>query len=73
MALKRKLEEFDVSEVKECYNAVVHCVMTDLSPVKKSKKDETKKYFSGQISDGKECLRVIRTGSASGHIQCTKV
>ena len=38
MACKRKLEEFDVSEVKECENAVAHGVVTELSPLKKSKK-----------------------------------
>ena len=36
MAMK-KLEEFDVSEVKESDGAIVHGVVTNLSPVKKSK------------------------------------
>ena len=59
MALNRKFEEFDVSEVKESGNAVVHGVMTDVSPVKKSKNDQSIKYFSGQLSNSKGCMRVI--------------
>ena len=61
MARKRKLamEEFDVGDVKECGSAIVHGVVTDLSPVKKSKKDEKMRYFSGQLSDDKSCVRVI--------------
>ena len=58
MALKRRLE-FDVSEAKECGSAVVHSVVVEVSPVKKSKKDEKVKYFRGQISNGKESVRVI--------------
>lgn len=45
MACKRKLDYFDVSTVKESANAVVDGVMTDLSPVKNSKKDDAVKYF----------------------------
>ena len=58
MAMKRKLEEFDVSKVKINDGTIVHGVVTDLSPMKKSKKDESRKYFSAQVSDGKKCLRV---------------
>ena len=42
--------------MKESKNAVVHGVITQ---VKKSKKDESVKYFSGQVSDGKDSVRVI--------------
>jgi hypothetical protein len=56
MACKRKA---DVSEVKESKNAVVHGVITELSPVKKSRKNESVKYFSGQLCDGKDSVRVI--------------
>lgn len=59
MACKRKLDDFDASEVKESKNAVVHGVITELSPVKKSKKDESVKYFSGKLSDDKDSVRVI--------------
>ena len=59
MACKRKLDDFNASEVKESKNAVVHGVITELSPVKKSKKDESVKYFSGKLSDDKDSVRVI--------------
>ena len=58
MAKKRKLEEEVMSKVKKCGNAVVHSVVTDLSPIMNSKKDTNTKYFRGQISDGKECKGV---------------
>ena len=55
------LEEFDVSEVacKECSKAIIHGVVTELSPIKKSKEDESRKYFFGAMSDGKHCVRVV--------------
>lgn len=58
MACKRKLDYFDASTAKESANAVVDGVMTDLSPVKKNKKDDAVKYFYGEVSDGKAKLRV---------------
>ena len=36
MACKRKLEEFDVSEVKECGNAIIHSILSELSALKNS-------------------------------------
>ena len=57
--MKRKFEEFDVSEIKESGNAAVHGVFTEVSPIKKSKKDDKVKYFHGQFSDSKGCARVI--------------
>ena len=59
MACKRKLEEFDVSEVKECKNAVVHGVVTELSPLKRSRKSGDVRYFYGQMGDGKGDARLI--------------
>ena len=61
MACKRKInfDEFDVSEVMESKNAIVHGVVTDLKPLKKSKKDEIVKYFSGELCDGKSSVRLI--------------
>jgi ssDNA-binding replication factor A large subunit len=59
MACKRKADDFDASEVKESKNVVVHGVITELSPVKKSRKNESIKYFSGQLCDGKDSVRVI--------------
>ena len=45
--------------VKNTPNAIVHGIITDLSPVKKSRKDEKVEYFKGQLSDGKGYMRVI--------------
>jgi hypothetical protein len=44
MACKRKVDDFDASEVKESKNAVVHGVMTELSPAKKSRKNDSIRY-----------------------------
>ena len=44
--MKRKLEEFDLCNLKECRSAIVHGVVTELSPVKRSKRDDVK-YFRG--------------------------
>ena len=57
---KRKIEEvdIDVSDVKTTLdNAKVHGVVTELSPVKLSKKNQ--KYFSGRITDGKNTIGVL--------------
>ena len=56
MACKRKLDYFEVSVAKESSNTVVDGMVTELSPVKK---DESVKYFSGEVCDGKGSLRVI--------------
>ena len=58
MAFKRKLE-FDVSEAEECGIAVVHGVVVEVTPVKKSRSDKKVKYFNGQISDGKKSVRLV--------------
>ena len=42
----------------------VHGVMTELSPVKVSRKNEKIKYFSGKLSDGKKAVRVISFDAA---------
>ena len=44
---KRKAVELDVSDIKESFDgATVHGVVVELSPVKTSRKDSAKKYFS---------------------------
>ena len=58
MGTKRKVEEFDVCDI-------VHGVVTELSPIKKSKKEEKLKYFSDQLSDEKKCVCVISFESPS--------
>lgn len=59
MAMKRKLEEFNLCDLKECRSAIIHGVVTELSPVKRSKRDDNVKYFSGQLCDGKISVRVV--------------
>ena len=59
MAAKRKFEEFDVSNRKQSPNAIVHGVVTSLSPIKNSKKSENVEFFSGLFSDGNGCKRLI--------------
>ena len=56
---KRKLEQdFDVSEVDApCSDVNIHGVVTELSPVKVSRKNV--KYFDGKLSDGKKSMRIV--------------
>ena len=54
MATKRMIEEFDVCDIKESRTVIVQ-----LSPIKRSRKDESLKYFTGQLSEGKKYLWVI--------------
>ncbi len=57
---KRSLEEVDVSEIDCGHQEVtVHGVITELSPVKVSRKNEQVKYFGGKLSDGKKTMRVV--------------
>ena len=53
------MAEYDVGEIKECGSAIVHGVVTNLSPMKKSRRDEKMKYFDGQLSNEKSCVWVI--------------
>ena len=59
MAVKRKRGE-DVSEVDSaCTDMSIHGIVTQLSPVKVSHKNEKVRYFDGKLSDGKKTLRVV--------------
>ena len=51
--------EWDASEIEPSDSACIHGIVTDLSPVKKGKKNEAVKYFLGELSDGKKFVRVI--------------
>lgn len=60
MSRKRSVEDFKVSELEECDGqATVHGMVTELSPLKRSKKDDSVRYFFGTMSDGKSSVRVI--------------
>ena len=50
---KRKSEEWDVSEIQECTSAEVHFVVSELSPIKESRKNKKVKYFDLRVTDGK--------------------
>lgn len=50
---KRKLEDIDVLEIDSPFaNVTVHGVVTSLSPVKVSRKNDQKGYFHANITDG---------------------
>lgn len=51
-------EVFEVGDLRESGSAIVHGVVTDLSPVRKSKRDEKVKFFSGQICNSMSNVRV---------------
>lgn len=53
-------EDYDVSEI-ECPldKATVHGIVTDLSPIKSSRKNEQIKYFNAKLTDGKKTVRVV--------------
>jgi len=55
---KHKFEELELSNLSEsCKHAIVHGVVTELSPVKQSAKNC--KYFQAQLSDGKKTIKVV--------------
>ncbi len=56
---KRSENEWDVSEIKECPNATVHGVVTQLSPVKTSRKNSSVRYLDRRMSNGKKSVRVV--------------
>ena len=58
---KRKVvaDEWEVSEIAESKSTNVHGVVTEVSPVKKSKCNPSVKYFDGKISDGKESVHIV--------------
>ena len=57
---KRKLEYLDVSDIGgPTEAATVSGIVTELSPVKVSRKNSQVKYFSGKVTDGKKTVRVV--------------
>ena len=40
-------------------NVTIRGVVTDISPIKESKRDSRLKYFTGKITDGKKTLRMV--------------
>ncbi len=56
---ERTEQDWDVSEVEECPSATVHGVVTQVSPVKTSRRNPSVRYFDGRITDGKKSVRVV--------------
>lgn len=56
---KRKFDEYDVGEVEESKTTIVHSVVTQLSPVRVSKRNTSVRYFDGTLSNGKSNVRVV--------------
>ena len=56
-AVDREIEVSEANDVEE--NVTIHGVVTELSPIKTSKKNSTVKYFMGMLSDGRKSLRMV--------------
>ena len=56
---KRKEDTWDVSNIEESFAATVSGLITQVSPIKNSKKNANVRYFNGRISDGKQTARII--------------
>ena len=51
---------YDVSELDSpCSQVDINGIVTQLSPVKKSRTNDRVRYFDGKLSDGKKTLRVV--------------
>ena len=56
---KRKLDEWEVSNVEESKAAIVHGIVTQLSPVCVSKKNSSVRYFDGKVAGERKCARLL--------------
>ena len=56
---KRQFDEWDVSDIEESQGAAVHGVITNLSPVKVSRRNAKVHYFDGKISDGRKSVHLV--------------
>ena len=59
---KRKLDEWDVSEMEESEGATIHGVFTELSPVKVSRRNASVRYYDGRMADGQKSARFLNSG-----------
>uniref|UniRef100_A0A1X7VKM9 Uncharacterized protein n=1 Tax=Amphimedon queenslandica TaxID=400682 RepID=A0A1X7VKM9_AMPQE len=57
--VKCSAAEYDINEIQISDNAVVHSLITELSPITVSKNREYCKYFSGKTTDGIKVARFI--------------
>ena len=56
-AVDWEIEVSEVNDVEE--NVTIHGVVTEILPIKTSKKNSTVKYFTGMLSDGRKSLRMV--------------
>ncbi len=56
-AFERELEPSEIDCAEK--NVTVHGVVTELSPVKASKRNPSTKYLTGKITDGKTTMRFV--------------
>ena len=56
---KRSIPEYDISQAVQSDATIVHEVVTDLSPIKTSKKNTKRQYFTGIMSDGQKAVRMV--------------
>lgn len=56
---KRKLEEWDISDMKEAGSANVHFIVTQVSPLKESRNNKIVKYLDSMVTDGKATARAV--------------
>ena len=60
MAMKWKVEEVETSELDSPKEQVtIHGVITEVSPVRKSRNNPNRKYLCGKITDGKKVLKLV--------------
>ena len=50
---------FGMYNIEESFAATVSGLVTQVSPIKNSKKNATVRYFNGRVSDGKQTARII--------------
>ena len=61
-AKRRKFEppEIGISNIDtSCSSATVHRVVLELSPIKESRKNSSRKYFDGKVTNGKKTVRMV--------------
>ena len=51
--------DWDTSQIEISEEACVHEVIVDVSPVKRSRKNDTVRYFHSELTDGKKIIKVV--------------
>jgi len=56
---KRKLDEWEVSDIEESKAAIVYGIVTQLSPAHVSKKSSIVRYFDGKVAGKRKCACLV--------------